>query len=50
MDEAISVGEFTISWVDQRKCFWLARDTGEGMDMGKDELERLLQEYWKENF
>lgn len=49
-DGDLAVGPFVLTWLDIRKCFWLQRTNGEGMDMGKEELEAILAAYWRENF
>lgn len=50
MDEGITVGDFTISWMPMLCCFWVERSSGEGMQVTKGELEDMLTNYWEENY
>lgn len=43
------IGEYTLNQLTT-DTFMLTREGGEGLEIGKKELERLFENYFKDNF
>ncbi len=51
MNVEFLIGRYTLSGdVDSEEVVWLTRDGGEGMEVDRKEIEKVLHEYFEENF
>ncbi len=50
MHVGLTVGEYTLTANTETKELWLDNKGGEGMALVEAELEKMLDEYFKENF
>lgn len=44
----IIVGQFTIAIT--KDSIFISRENGEGMEIGEAEAEKIIEDYWRENF
>ena len=46
----ITIGDYEISYSDILDRFWIRHKSGEGTEVDKEKLEKLIHDFYKENF